>query len=383
MFNNLVISVDRSGCHHYRHAMPMWACQTMLRNVNFVETNKYVFDPKWYTGFTTISVQRHVSDFHAKVYLDFFKPLADSIGIWLIYSTDDAVFADDIPQWNMAKKSYSQPTFQENITKMISASNFIVVTTEELRDYYVERCNVSAESFIVIPNYMSRWWCESYNLAKTLENYNKFKKRPRVGFTSSCTHMDIMNQNNGVDDFEHINDFIRANTHKYEFCFIGSCPPRLIDLAQERKITVYPGSDILNYMREVHEKSFQVIVAPLQDNIFNRCKSNLKLLEGWALGIPVIGQDITTYNKYTDIVFNDANQLQNKLDYVLKDREHYKKLVIDNRKIVDFGSSNIPGLRYGAWLEKNLSSWIQLYTMPQRQLTIDLRNEQQNNLGVV
>ena len=390
MYNNCIIPCDSTGCHFYRIASPYWAVRSMMRNVNFVETNKYVFTPEWYQGFTMVEIQRHVHDFHTKVVMEFLKPISRDIGFHLVYNIDDVIISEDIPKWNLAYEAYNKPSFRNNLDQMMNACDFIVVTTEELKNYYHEKLNVPLSNFIVIPNYLPRWWVgEAYNINQIMQNFQKYYKRPKIGITSSITHFDIMNKNNGVDDFSVIIDFIKNTTKKYEWCFLGGIPPKLKEEAEQGKITVYNSSDILNFIRETHDKEFQVIVAPLDDCVFNRGKSNIKLLEGWALGIPVIAQNISTYNQYTHRVFSNVNELQNQLDQVLTSKEWFKKEVIQNRQLIDFGSKDIPGLTNGAWLEKNIGKWIRLFTMPQRTITLDmdkiekLKNNKQTPVGVL
>src|SRR5271154_5506452 len=50
-----------------------------------------------------------------------------------------------------------------------------------------------------------------------------------------------------------------------------------------------------------------LLVAPLEDNAFNRCKSNLRLLEAGAVGANVIAQDLPTYHLDNPPVFGYAN----------------------------------------------------------------------------
>lgn len=369
MFTNCIIGADFSGCFHYRLAFPYWCVRAIAPKINFVETNKYVLDPNWYNGITNICIQRHVHDLHLKIFTEFFKPLSQNIGCWLTYHIDDCISPDDIPKWNHAWKSYQQPTFFENIKKMLNMSDFVIVTTNELKKYYNTKFLVPEENIIVIPNYLPRWWTgEGFEINRILENYDKNKKKPRIGFTSSLTHFDLDNQNNGVDDCTHIVDFIKSTVDKYQWCFIGACPQQLVELAQQRKIEVHPCSDILNFMRELRDKNFNLVVAPLQDIIFNRCKSPIKLLECWSLGIPIIAQNIVTYNRYTDLVFDDANSLQTRIDEVLQNRSRYKDIVKYYKNVADFGDRNFPT---GIWLEKNIMPWMQLFSMPQKTLHVN------------
>jgi hypothetical protein len=56
-------------------------------------------------------------------------------------------------------------------------------------------------------------------------------------------------------------------------------------------------------------RKIDLLLAPLINNAFNRSKSNIKWLEFSALGIPMVGQNMCTYNKYTDNLFDNANDL--------------------------------------------------------------------------
>ena len=89
-----------------------------------------------------------------------------------------------------------------------------------------------------------------------------------------------------------------------------------------------------------------------------------------ALGIPCICQDLIPYTPYTDLLFNDANDLQNQLDTVLRNKKKYMNIVKDNRNIIDYGNSVSPN---GWWLEKNMNIWMQQFMIPQKTLCYDIR----------
>jgi glycosyltransferase involved in cell wall biosynthesis len=62
--------------------------------------------------------------------------------------------------------------------------------------------------------------------------------------------------------------------------------------------------DYAKYARFADEQRFDLAIAPLMDNTFNRCKSSIKYLEYSALGLPAIYSDIP---HYTDVVSNGEN----------------------------------------------------------------------------
>lgn len=349
---------------------PSWALRTNRRDIRFIESFKFLPYPDFFKDIRVIRLQRQVSNVQAKYFLDFLVPLSKAQGQWIIYEIDDVISHEDIPPYNIAKNSFNNKEFFDNVKNMLCAADFITVTTEKLKNYYVTKYNVNADKFVVIPNYLPRWWIgETYNLDRQCKQYDDHLSKPRIGMPLSSSHYDIKGQNNYIDDMTHINDFVRSTCKKYEWVFIGHVPKQLEDLLRDKKITIEPGSDLLNYPRELWRKNLQCIIAPLQDNIFNKCKSNIKLVESWSLGIPSIVQDIEAYTPYTDAVFKDGNTLQNKLDYLFSDRARYKKIIKDNRSIVDYGNTQSPN---GWWLEKNMQKWMEIYTIPQKTLSFDL-----------
>ena len=369
-FNIISNPADTSGCCHYRMRTPYMGLQSVTRDIRVTDSMKVVVDPKFYRDVRVVRMQRQVSDAQAAFYTKFLKPLSDQIGFWLIYEIDDVISYDDIPPYNIGRHAFKNDNFYKNIQSMMLASDFITITTDELKTYYVNKYKIPEEKFLVIPNYLPRWWAgESYNLNDIVTRYNKNKNKPRIGFPVSSSHFDLEGNNNYIDDFTHIIDFIIKNVNKYQFVFMGGYPKQLAHLIKNKKIEYHRSSDILNYPRELYAKDLQCIIAPLQDNTFNRCKSNIKLLEGWALGIPVVAQNLSCYNKYTDYVFNNSSDIEGVINKILSDKNKFKSIVKKNRAIVDYGDKNSPN---GWWLEKNLYKWRNIFAIPQKTIEYDL-----------
>jgi glycosyltransferase involved in cell wall biosynthesis len=53
-----------------------------------------------------------------------------------------------------------------------------------------------------------------------------------------------------------------------------------------------------------------IAVAPLEDNWFNQCKSNLRLLEYGAMGWPVVCSDVFPYQSYEPPVIRCKNNAE-------------------------------------------------------------------------
>jgi hypothetical protein len=316
-----------------------------------------------------VRLQRQVSDAQCNYFLKFLKPLSEQFGFWLVYEIDDVITYDEIPPYNMGKKAYNNEQFFQNVKAMLDASDIITVTTDKLKEFYVNRYNINEKKFMVIPNYLPRWWVgEAYNIDARVKSYKKHRKKPRIIFPMSSSHFDLLNNNNQEDDFTEMCDFVRVNHKKYEFNIIGHKPKLIEDLISDGNVKVIPGSDLLNYPRELVMRDFNAIIAPLRNNTFNKCKSAIKLHEGWALGLPVIAQNIDCYNEHTDMLFNDNNELQNQLDNLFCTQSKYRNIIKENRNKIDFGYDKHPN---GLWIEKNIQIWHELFTMPQRTMTLD------------
>lgn len=373
-FNTMIHCADSGGCGFYRMRSPAMAAQTLRKDISIIDSPKMVPLPEFYKDIRHVKVQRQVSQPQREYIKKFLKPLSDSYGFWLSYDIDDVIGPDDIPPYNAARGAFQAPGIEESIRDILNTVDFVTVVSDEMAKYYNIKFNVPMEKIEVVPNYLPRWWIgAAYDIQRIEEKFEANKSKHRVGFVCSSTHFDLKNQNKGEDDFSHIVPYIRKTVDKYQWVFVGGIPQQLADLVKAGKIEFHAGVDLFNYPRAIMEKKLDCIVAPLQDNIFNRCKSNIKLLEGWALGIPVIAQDLEPYRPYTDSLFKTADDLDNQLTSLFKTKNRYLKTVKANRKIVDYGDPNSPK---GWWLEKNMDFHFASYMIPQKTMSIDLTNPQ-------
>ena len=361
---------DKCGCGWYRVGFPSMALQTMVGGQHhFMHTDSQMIlaDANFYaqTHTTVVRMQRWYRPEQLQFVKEFLKPLSQQLGMWLVYEIDDVLVYDEIPDYNMAKPAYSPERIGDSPKQIMKLCDLVTVTTPIIKDLYVEAFDLDPERVLVIPNYLPRWWIgESFNLGRSMYLWKEHQKKPRIAFACSTNHFDVDNKNGGIDDFSHMTDWIRKNVDKYQFVFVGGVPKQLTDLVQQRKIEYQPPSDVFNYPREVTNRGFNVLVAPLIDNRFNRCKSNIKYLEYSAIGIPMIGQDMVTYQGCTDLLFKtgeDIDKIIYDLFWAPDAEERYKNHIIENRKVIDGDQKNT-----GWWLERNLDKWYDLYSAPQK-----------------
>ena len=96
------------------------------------------------------------------------------------------------------------------------------------------------------------------------------------------------------------------------------------------------------------------MVAPLQNNNFNKSKSDLKYIEASAFGLPIACQDLCTYAN-APIKFNTGAEMIDQIVTTLKDADKYKSTCKKARQYADT-----------RWLEtdSNLDCYMELYTTP-------------------
>jgi glycosyltransferase domain-containing protein len=119
------------------------------------------------------------------------------------------------------------------------------------------------------------WWGQ---LALSINTAAK----PRVGWAGGAGHQ---------GDLELIADVVRDLADEVDWVFFGMCPDKLRPYVAE----YFPGIDIQQYPGKMASLRLDLALAPLEDNLFNACKSNLKLLEYGVCGYPVIASDIECY----------------------------------------------------------------------------------------
>lgn len=157
----------------------------------------------------------------------------------------------------------------------------ITVASEYLKNTLVRR--FGWDNVSVLPNTVPGF---AYGLAPRSSVESDIKK-PRVLYAGSMTHFKE----------GHLGDFdgpwvpwMREAAGKGEIdlhCFGFSAPEFLADVP----VTLHPYVPAVAFPATVAAIRPDIYLAPLQDNEFNRCKSDLKLLEAAAVGAVLLGSN--------------------------------------------------------------------------------------------
>lgn len=349
------MQMDHYACGFYRMAFPDMALKA---------NKKITYGSMRFDGPTTalsnvvndkciFKAQRFHSENHAKYFQAYLDKLRAAKGCKVIYDIDDILIAEDMPHYNPSTAEHAKTG--THLQQMMRIANIVSVSTVELGLYYKSKLEIELAKFRVVPNFMPKWWGYTPKIQKKVPT----DRRIRIGFPCSFSHFNHKQDNTSKDDFHSVIDFIEATCDKYEWVFFAHVPKRLWHLLEQGKISVVGGADFLNYLGCLRETNLDLIVAPLEISQFNRCKSNIKLLEASACRIPFVGQDINTYSKYTSSVFSDGNTLQNQIDRIFKSDKTLNDEINKNDDFMD--NDTTEDRNKGWWLENNLHYHTDVY----------------------
>jgi len=316
---------DLTGCGHWRMLWPEQlinirgdGCSSSLTSM--------VFEPNWYKGLRCIKIQRQASKAQ-KDFIAYLKSIQKECGFKLIYEVDDVVFEEDIPDYNKFKAAFTDNGIRQNCIDIINMCDEVTVTCKFMRDLYRER--TGKQEITVLPNFVPNFWMgHLYNKRKVVDAYETHYRKPRVLYTGSGAHYDVDNKVGGKDDFEHVLQLVIDTRHKYQWVFVGAFPPPLLKYVQNGEIEFHPWQNLLNYPKLISDLRAQVMIAPLQENNFNKSKSDIKFVEAATLGIPCLCQDLVTYSTAPESLrFKSADDLKFKLEGILnyRNRKQYKE----------------------------------------------------------
>ncbi len=346
---------DRQGCGMWRIGFQEYLINMTNRGES-TSVTKMITDPNWYRDVSVVKLQRQASS-DQKQFVLWLKNIQKEMGFKMIYEVDDVVFHEEIPDYNIYKGGFANDEIRQNCIDMINLCDEVTVTCKFMRDLYREK--TGKQEISVVPNLPPYWWFgHQYNYRKNVDNFDKNKKKPRIVYAGSGAHFDVGNNTNQQDDFTHVNDFVIRNIDKYQFVFIGAVPLRLQEYVRNGKIEFHNWKSLLEYPNFLANLNAQLFIAPLQENNFNKSKSDIKYVEAACLGVPCLCQDIETYSTAPEFLrFKTGDDLEAKVEQILnwKNKSKYYSLIPDLRK---YGESRF------LELEENIGGFLEIMDTP-------------------
>ena len=189
-----------------------------------------------------------------------------------IYELDDYII--EPPKKNDHARNMPS-NMRELVSGAIALCDRVVVSTEPLAD----ALSHLHHDIRVVPNMLAA------SLWSGLSSQRQSSARPRVGWAGGTSHR---------GDLELLLDVVKTLADEVDWVCFGMCPEGLRPYIKE----FYDTLSFARYPQKLASLNLDLALAPLVQNLFNDCKSNLRLLEYGACGFPVICTDTKAYAGY-------------------------------------------------------------------------------------
>ena len=314
---------DYSGCGHWRILWPENVINMTQRGIS-QSTTAMVGEPRWYQNVKAVKLQRQAAPAQLE-FVKHLKKIQQDHDFKIIYEVDDVVFREEIPDYNKFKFAFDTEEVRKTVVDIMDLCDEITLTCDFMRKLFQSK--LTNQKVTVIPNFVPyNWMGYLFNRKRIQTAFEKYKQKPRILYTGSGAHYDVMNKTGGKDDMSAVNHIIRKTVNKYQWIFVGAYPPPLTDLVKAGKIEFYRWKSLLEYPQFITNLDPQLMVAPLTVNNFNNSKSDIKFIEACTMGIPCLCQDMHTYsNAPDDLKFSTPEEFEEKIDWIVnwKNRKRY------------------------------------------------------------
>ena len=277
---------DMAGCGYIRCMFPSMLVSQYIhkQKIRFMPSYNMYFinDPSFYKNQMFVTFQRSATPEQLKLIQYFETNFKKQTNTPLLYEIDDLL--TDIPDWNYASDYYKQ--YSSVAIEIMKHMDGMIVSTNKLKEVYSDYC----PKIRVSPNHLIKgFWGE----AKYVEQRNQ---KPRILWAGSGNHFATKKGQKGGDFGTKLMDFILKTKDDYQWVIVGGCPT---ELEKEKKIEKHGWIPLLNYPNYMKSLKIDLAIAPLEQNLFNECKSNIKALEYTASGVPAIYTNIEPYKDMT------------------------------------------------------------------------------------
>lgn len=269
----LVHPADVSAGAYYRTVGPATAMRQTGHAISLA-SHKYLTDEQLLTINPDIVVfQRQ----HQPEQLDAMKRYRKALRhATLVYEIDDLLW--DIPVENPAASGV--PTNIKSIVRDATKLCDVVVTSTEPLAKAMKGV-FNAQRIRVMPNYLPRAFIHAAEAGRR-SVAGKPHDKPRVGWAGGTSH---------AGDLALLTEVVRATQREVQWVFVGMLPPGI----NENEVEYHQAVPLDKYAEALGRLDLDLAVAPLVDNAFNACKSNLRLLEFGACGYPVLASKVYPY----------------------------------------------------------------------------------------
>lgn len=313
--------------------------QEQLMNDTVKHLKKLIIERFGEKGPDLFIMQRYDNPFYFTLALN----LKEVFKVPVIQETDDYVY--DVPNTNLGKRSYHEQEERDINDSMgwqrksLGHFDAYLVSTKFLQEYY--------------GNFSPAYVCPN-SLDLSLRKFGPHGKHKevRLGFSASGAHQE------GLWFIEPVIDVLMEKYPSLVFYYYEG----LFDLFSKKpyaqRVKKMKWATLEKYPQYLHDLDLDVGIAPLIDRLFNRGKSNLRLLEYWSSGkYPLVASRI---GPYKDTITDGKN------GFLALERDEWVEkisLLIENPKLREkLGQAGYQTVVRDFNLEKNADIWFRAFT---------------------
>lgn len=206
---------------------------------------------------------------YSKHTVDVLESIRRFSGALRIFELDDYVVQPSAKNDHARRAS---PERERWLRATVATCDRLVVSTQPLAEALYGMC----DDIRVVPNLLApKMW-------QSLASQRGADRKPRVGWGGGTSHR---------GDLEIIAEVVRELADEVHWVFFGMCPEQLKPYIHEYVSPV----GLAAYPQKLASLNLDLALAPLEQSLFNDCKSNLRLLEYGACGYPVIATQTRAY----------------------------------------------------------------------------------------
>ena len=267
-------------------------------------------DLKELRDYPVVVVQRQVTPQNYKA----LKMLKDN-GKKIIYDLDDDVY--NLPVSNPAQKLFQM--MEKGFGECMKWVDVITVSTQTLKSVLRAKLGHLRQEILVTPNAIDfDMFRPSY--------LDKDDGRIILGWAGSNTHDGDMG-----DICEVLPELLKKYPNLY-IEFVGGLPPK--NMRAMERVSHRQWVPVGEFANRFSSWAWDISMAPLDDNRFNRSKSCIKLLEAAAVKIPCLVSNVRPYSDFCALggkelewlVCNMKSEWRSKLEMLIEDVDRRKSM---------------------------------------------------------
>ena len=225
-------------------------------------------------------------------------------GCKVIYDLDDNLWA--VPKYNPAK--YMIDSMQAGFNTCASAADLITVSTAGLKSAVEANLPKLKTPVLVVPNGID---LALFHKAPERDSDSKIV----VGYAGSNTHKEDVAQcwnviGEALEGTNAVFELIQSNVPVQQVKMVGGIkvtttvvqkdPNGVPRGLKEEQLRIRPWIPVPEFAGQFSSWQWDIALAPLEDNRFNRSKSNIKMLEAAAVGAVCLASPVQPYLEFCE-----------------------------------------------------------------------------------